>query len=270
MPIDAPSEPGAPGRPARGATELVVYGRRAVLEALAAEHVEVLGVRAARQVPTPIRKQLAAACRERGLDLETTSAAAVRAWSDEPRHDQGVAARVRLLAVLEVEALVAQCTGRGARAPTRLMALDGVTNPQNVGMIARSVVGAGLAGLVWPLAGSPWVNGLVVKSSASAVYRCPIVRCETLAAGLHTLQGAGFEVIGLAQRGETPLFDFAPPHRSVFVVGAETTGISREIAALVDRWVSIPLAEGIESLNVAVAASLVCFQVASPGTGRRL
>ena len=74
---------------------------------------------------------------------------------------------MRLLRVTEVESFLAAATGRAARKPIRLLALDGVTNSQNVGMVVRSVVGAGLDGLLWPTVGQPWVNGLVVRAAGS-------------------------------------------------------------------------------------------------------
>jgi 23S rRNA (guanosine2251-2'-O)-methyltransferase len=244
----------------RGGSALVVFGRRAVLEALAEAELEVELAAAVRDLPAAFRKQLAAACRARGLQLELLPESEIHALSGEPRHDQGVALRLRLAHVLDVEVFVASRKGREARKPVRVLALDGVTNPQNVGMIVRSVVAAGLDGLLWPRIGSPWVSGLVVKSSASALYRCPILRCDSLAEGLTALKRGGFRIAGLAGDAQESLFDFAPPHRAVFVVGGETGGLSPESEALVDARLAIPMQGGIESLNVAVAASLVCYK----------
>lgn len=247
----------------RGHAEVVVFGRRAVLEALAERAVEVLEVRAAKDAPAPFRKELGAACRERGAPSpELTDARGVSALSGEPRHDQGVAARVRLTRVMEVDAFAQSLTGANAKNPARVIALDGVTNPQNVGMIIRSAAAAGMSAILWPLVGSPWVNGLIVKSSASTIFRFPIVRCHTLSEGLWELKRAGFTLYGLAADGATSLFDCRPAHRGAFIMGGETEGLSRETLDLLDERVSIPMAAGVESLNVAVAAGLVCFHAA--------
>ena len=97
----------------------------------------------------------------------------------------------------------------------------------------------------------------------------PLVRCERLEEGLLALRSGGFAVAGLCADAGTSLFDFEPPHRVVYVVGRETEGLSPEIRTLVDWPLAIPMQAGVESLNVAVAASLVCFQAAlSPGGGR--
>jgi len=247
----------------RGETEIVVFGRRAVLEALAAPEVEVLEVRVARGAGAEFRSELAAACRSAGAPLDVRGFEAVAELSRAARHDQGVAARIRLLAVSEVEAFVDGLKGRAARRPVRVLALDGVTNSQNVGMIVRSLVASDMDALLWPLVGSPWVNGLVVKASAATVYRCPILRCETLVQGLSALQAAGFQCLGLSRDAEQSLFDWQPPHRVVWVLGGETSGIADEVAGLLDARLRIPMARGVDSLNVAVAAALVCYHAFS-------
>lgn len=247
-------------RKVRGDSEIVIFGRRAVLEALVAPQVEVLEVRVARGVPVDFRGELTAACRRAEIPLDLRGFDEVAELSRAGRHDQGVAARIRLLAVSEVESFLDGLKGPRARRPVRVLALDGVTNSQNVGMIVRSLVASECDALLWPCAGSPWVDGLVVKASAATVYRCPIVRCETLAEGLVALQAAGFQCLGLAREAEVNLFDWQPPHRVACVVGGETTGIGPAVGPLLDGWLRIPMARGVESLNVAVAAALVCFQ----------
>jgi 23S rRNA (guanosine2251-2'-O)-methyltransferase len=135
-------------------------------------------------------------------------------------------------------------------------------------MVVRTLVGCGLDGMLWPLIGSPWVNGLVIKASASAVYRCNVLRCETLALGLSTIKGAGFEIVGLSHPAESNLFDYEVPHRVVFVAGSETKGLSPEVTEMLDRQLEVPLAGPIESLNVAVAASLACYKAAGLVSGQ--
>lgn len=247
---------------ARGATEVVIFGRHPVLEALVSEGAEVACVRVLRSLAAADRKRLRVACHAADVPFEECSREELSAWTEAPRHDQGIAAQVRLLRVTEVDALIENATGRAARAPLRLLALDGVTNSQNVGMVVRSVVGAGLSGLLWPTVGQPWVNGLVVRAAVGAIFECPIVRCESLVTGLATLQGAGFRLHGLAAEAETSLFEAAPAHRAAWVLGSESRGLSPEVEGLLDTPVSIPMVGRLESLNVAVAAGLVAYQAA--------
>lgn len=246
----------------RGDPRIVVFGRRAVLEALRHPDVEVELVRSVRDQPTDYRHVLHRACREADVVCESAARVQVNALSREARHDQGVAARVRLGRVTDVSSYLERSTGRAAREPRRLLAFDRITNPQNIGMIVRSAVASGMDGLLWPRIGCPWMGGLVVKASAGAVYHCPVLRCDSLLEGLVELAAGGFEVAGLCADARTSLFDFEPPHRCVFVMGSETEGLAPETREIVDHELTIPMDPAVESLNVAVAASLVCFRAA--------
>lgn len=252
----------------RGGSSLVVFGRRAVLEALEEPSVSVECVLIAREAAASIRKEIAAAARHRGVDPEAVAWRELSEFTGQPRHDQGVSAEVRLGNITTVEALTQGATGAAAGVPIRLLALDHVTNPQNVGMIVRSAVALGMSGLVWPTVGVPWINGLVVKSAAATIYRCPIVRVDgALEEALWALQARGFQVVGLAADADERLDEHVLPHRAVYVLGAEATGMTDAVAGTVDRTIRIPMAGGVESLNVAVAAALVCYACGAGGGG---
>jgi 23S rRNA (guanosine2251-2'-O)-methyltransferase len=257
---------------ARGHPEIVVFGRHPVEEALASDGVEVLEVAVSKSRPSEERRAFARLAAARGVPAQELSREALSRLTGAPRHDQGVAARLRLLRVIELGAFVEGLKGRAARRPTRLLGLDGVTNSQNVGMVVRSVVGAGLDGLLWPLEGQPWVNGLVVRAAAGAIFECPIVLCDTVSSGLAELHAAGFASFGLDSGGEASLFDREAPHRAIYVLGSESQGLSPEVRSQLDGLVSIPMSGRLESLNVAVAAGLVCFHAAgllgAGGSGR--
>lgn len=246
----------------RGETDIVAFGRRSVLEALGSKDVVVEYVCASRAVPADLRRDLAAVCRTRDVLFEVVDARTVHEISREPRHDQDVAAKVRMTNISEAEEFVASLTGAAARTRASVLAVDGVTNPQNLGMIIRSAVAAGITGFIWPTEGCPWINGLVVKASAGTIFRCPIVRCDSLQEAIWAFQAGGFHVCGLAGEARQSLFEFEPPHRGVYILGSETGGMTRAIRGLVDSTVKIPMRNGVESLNVAVTAALVSFHVA--------
>lgn len=245
----------------RGSTSIVIYGRRSISEALESDQVRVERVWIADSVPKDVKRALADVCRAKGAIVEAATVPEVYRISGDPRHDQGVAATIVLEGVREVETFCEGQKGKAAAKPARLIALDGVNNPQNVGMIARSALAAGMSAMVWPTMGSPWVSALVIKASAGTLFRMPIVRCGRLAEGLWELKAAGFELVGLAMRGGEALGVHTAKHRAVYVVGSESEGLSEEVGGLMDRFVRIPMAPGVESLNAAVAASLVCFRV---------
>jgi len=90
--------------------------------------------------------------------------------------------------------------------------------------------------------------------------------CDSLASALPTLQTHGFRVSALDMAGTKSVFDYVPPHRCLVVIGAETEGISQVTRDTADELLSIPISDKVESLNAAVAASIVCFAVASRPT----
>jgi 23S rRNA (guanosine2251-2'-O)-methyltransferase len=241
---------------------MTVFGRHPVWDAIRSQGVEVREVKLLKGRLTADQRALRHEAVSAGIACEEISREALSRYTGAPRHDQGIAARVRLMGVIEVDVFVEASKGRAARNPSRILALDGVTNSQNVGMVVRSVVGAGLDGILWPMMGQPWVNGLVVRAAAGSIFECPIIRCESLTTGLAALQAAGFSCIGLDAGAEHSLFSTSPPHRAVFVLGSEATGLSPDVRGLLDEHVSIPMAGALESLNVAVAAGLVCFHAA--------
>ena len=173
------------------------------------------------------------------------------------RQDQGVVADIVAPGLRRLDAATA------AALDGPVLVLDGVTNPQNVGMILRTAVAAGLAGVVLPKHGVPDLTPLVVKASAGVALEAPVLRAETAADGLATLAGAGFVSFGLVAGAERGLWDPTPfPDRSAFVLGSETGGIRVDV----DHRLGIPLAGTVDSLNVAVAAGVLCFELVRRAT----
>jgi 23S rRNA (guanosine2251-2'-O)-methyltransferase len=229
---------------------VTVYGRMPVLEALLDPAVTVEKVLLARSARGESVDEIVEAARGRGVVLQRVAPEKVTRVSGNGRHDQGVVADVVAPGLRELDDGIP-----GGRLV--LLVLDGVTNPGNVGMVIRTATGAGLDGVVLPRAGSPDVGPLVVTASAGVAFRAAVYRCATAAAGVARLRGAGVEVVGL--RADAPsLFDAELGERVAFVLGNETGGVSVDC----DRWLSIPMANGVESLNVAVAAGVVSYEIA--------
>lgn len=232
---------------------LTVYGRMPVLEALADERVDVerlLVARNARGIDDILE-----AARARGVAVQRVAPEKVTRVSGNGRHDQGVVADVSAPGVAEL----AEWSPPPVAA---VVVLDRVTNPSNVGMVVRAWTAAGLEGVVLPRAGVPDVGPLVVKASAGVAFRAPLLRCPTAAEGIGVLAAAGFGVIGLRGDDGEPLWSAALPERAAYVLGNESEGVSPAVAGLVTTWVSIPLAGGVESLNVATAAAVLAYEVA--------
>jgi 23S rRNA (guanosine2251-2'-O)-methyltransferase len=229
---------------------IVVYGRMPVLEALLDEGVRVEKVLVARTARGDSVDEILDAARQRGVVVQKVAPEKVTRVSGNGRHDQGVVADVEAPGLRELDDEVPG--GRLA-----LLVFDGVTNPANVGMIIRTATAAGLDGVVLPRAGSPDVGPLVVKASAGVAFRARVYRSATAAAAIDRLRGAGVAVVGLRAGGD-PLFGADLGERVAFVLGNETDGVSVDC----DRWLSIPMHAGVESLNVAVAAGIVSYEIA--------
>jgi 23S rRNA (guanosine2251-2'-O)-methyltransferase len=231
---------------------VTVYGRKPVLEALLDERLVVDKVLLAENARGPQVAELLDAAHRRGVDVRRVSAVHVTRVSRNGRQDQGVVADVVAPRMARLDADTA------ASLSGPVLVLDGITNPQNVGMILRTAAAAGIAGVVLPRTGVPDVGPLVIKASAGLAFEAPVLRAGTSGEAVDTLRSAGFRVFGLAAAAARSLFDAPPfPACSAFVLGSETGGLS----VAVDETVAIPMAGAVESLNVAVAAGVLCFEL---------
>jgi 23S rRNA (guanosine2251-2'-O)-methyltransferase len=235
---------------------ITVYGRKPVLEALRDRELTVNKLLVARSAKGDVIHDILRTAKKRRIAVQRVDARQVTRLSKNARQDQGVAADV------EAPAMTALIDWLPTAPPTaHLMALDGVTTPGNVGLCIRSASAAGLEGLVLPRSGTASLGPLVLKASAGTAFRAPILRCATVAEALSALQDAGFVVVALAGEADAELFDVELPPRAVFVMGSESAGVSPETRKRADLTLRIPMASGIESLNVACAATLVAFEV---------
>ena len=240
-------------------TFITVYGRKPVLEVLADPALEVDKVVLAANARDASADRILAAAAERGVPVRREPADHVTRISRNGRHDQGVVADVRATAMRTVDewldGLRTDSSGRS------VLVLDGLTNPANVGMILRTATAAGLDGVVLPRRGTADLGPLVIKASAGVAFRAPILRAPAVEHALEALQGAGFTLIALEASGAQSVFDAAFPERTALVLGSESEGLSQEASRWVHDRVAIPMAAGVESLNVAAAAAVVAFEL---------
>jgi len=144
-----------------------------------------------------------------------------------------------------------------------LVALDGVTDPGNLGAVLRSAECAGVTGVVLPRHRAVHVTPAATKAAAGAVEHLPITVVGGLPAALARMRDAGVYVVGLEGRAATSLYDLAAPDGPVCVVlGAEDRGLSRLVRERCDELVAIPMHGRLGSLNVSAAAALACFEIA--------
>ncbi|WP_131749086.1 23S rRNA (guanosine(2251)-2'-O)-methyltransferase RlmB [Frankia sp. Cppng1_Ct_nod] len=150
-----------------------------------------------------------------------------------------------------------------AAPPGLLVALDGVTDPRNLGAVIRSAAAFGAHGVVVPTRRAAGVTAAAWKTSAGAAARLPVARATNLARTLTSWADAGLFVVGLAADGEVSIDNLemtADP--LVLVVGSEGRGLSRLVGERCDLTVRIPMIGDVESLNAGVAAGVVLAEIA--------
>ncbi|MFE3601850.1 23S rRNA (guanosine(2251)-2'-O)-methyltransferase RlmB [Streptomyces sp. NPDC059142] len=142
-----------------------------------------------------------------------------------------------------------------------IVALDGVTDPRNLGAVVRSVSAFGGHGVVVPERRAAGMTAGAWKSSAGTAARTPVARCTNLTRTLEAYQKAGLTVVGLAADGEAEVGDLAALGGPVvIVIGSEGKGLSRLVGETCDIRVRIPMPGGAESLNAGVAAGVVLYE----------
>jgi 23S rRNA (guanosine2251-2'-O)-methyltransferase len=144
-----------------------------------------------------------------------------------------------------------------------LVALDGVTDPRNLGAVVRSAAAFGAQGVLVPERRSAAMTASAWRTSAGAAARLPVARATNLVRALKDLKQGGLFVVGLAAEGSVSLDDLEiATDPLVVVVGSEGEGLSRLVAATCDLTVSIPMDGPTESLNAGIAAAVTLAEVA--------
>ena len=144
-----------------------------------------------------------------------------------------------------------------------VVALDGITDPRNLGAIVRSVAAFGGHGVVVPSRRSVGMTASAWKTSAGAAARIPVAQATNLTRALEDYRKAGFFVIGLDMDGDVELPDMELASEPiVIVVGSEGKGLSRLVRETCDQIVSVPMSSAVESLNAGIATGVTLYEVA--------
>jgi 23S rRNA (guanosine2251-2'-O)-methyltransferase len=169
---------------------------------------------------------------------------------------QGAALLAEPLAPIPLETAIARSDGP-------VLLLDQVTDPRNVGAILRSAAAFGAACVVMQDRHAPPETGALARAASGALESVPIAREVNLARAIIALQRAGFWVIGLAGQAERSLAAVTPRDRRVaLVLGAEEAGLRRLQRETCDELARLPIAPGMESLNVSAAAAVALYELA--------
>lgn len=199
-------------------------------------------------------QQLIELAHERGIPLRWVSREQLDRRSGGLPHN-GCAARCEPVVLARLEQLVA-----GEALPARLLLLDDVADPHNLGAAVRTAAAFDLDGVVVAGVSAPPLGGAVARAAAGHLERVRLARVQVAADALQILRDAGYWVLG-ADAGGGPLHEVRPCDRWVLCVGGERRGLRAKTRHQVDELVRIPMAPGVESLNLSVATGILLYEL---------
>jgi 23S rRNA (guanosine2251-2'-O)-methyltransferase len=237
--------------------EEILYGVHPVLEALTSRRRHIDRILVARERMGPSLGRLLRLAREAGIPISHLPKEVLSRRIGPRAVHQGVAAFVAAIAYADAEAM---CRAASRSADGILVVLDGVEDPHNLGAVLRSATAAGACGVLLTGSGAAGLTPAVAKASAGTIERIPVAREARVTSRLQSLREAGFRIVALdPATGEG--WDRVPlTGRLVLVAGSEGRGLRPSLLESSDCRVRIPLAAGVESLNVSVAVAVVLFE----------
>jgi 23S rRNA (guanosine2251-2'-O)-methyltransferase len=229
---------------------ITLYGRNVVVEVLEDESIEIhkLHMSDSNKRDETIKK-IESLAKKRGIEILMHDKKSLSRISKNAKQDQGVCVDIVAKTYKDAQDIKKMKS-------FKLIALDGIQNPQNLGMIVRSCAAGNLDGIILPKRSSAKLSPLVMKASAGTLFKLPIYYCNDLE---DILKGIDAQVYTLSSHAKESIYDAQISDKTIFVLGNESEGVSKEVEQLCTSSISIPMNRGVESLNVAVTASLIAF-----------
>ena len=230
---------------------ITLYGRNVVIEVLQDSNIAVHKLHMASSNKTDgAIKTILSLAKTRNIEITYHEKNSLSRISKNSKQDQGVA--------IDIVSNTYQSTKEIKKLDSfKLIALYGIQNPQNLGMIIRSCAAGNIDGIILPKKNSAKISPLVVKASAGTLFKLPIYFCNTLDEALRDLDDTN--IYALSSHAKETLYNLDMKNKSIFILGNESEGVSPEVEKLCNNSLSIPMNRGVESLNVAVTASLIAF-----------
>jgi 23S rRNA (guanosine2251-2'-O)-methyltransferase len=233
----------------------VVCGRNPVVELLSVRAASVDKVFLQRGANGEVIDEILKLAAAAAVPVQRVPIERMNGLAGKVRH-QGVAALTAALRYATLEELLERIARREG-GHSRLLYLDRVTDPRNLGAILRSAAAFGADGVIVPSSSSAPLNAATVKASAGAALKIPVVRASAPRELLDGLRERGYWIIG-ADGGATATqrtMNWARP--VIIAMGSEGRGLGHEIREVCDELVAIPIVAGVESLNVSIAAAIL-------------
>ena len=233
----------------------LLIGRKPVLEALqsGAAIEKLFLLRSATGQEISAIKQIA---RERNIPI---SQAPVEKLNGMTRAEhQGVVAWTSLLQYIDLQDAISHVVEAG-QVPLFVL-LDGVTDVRNVGAIARSALCCGAQGIILPTSHAASLTEEAIKTSAGALRKIMLCRIPSVQQAMDVLRLNGIQILGTQMKGSVPVYEVDMTTPTAIVMGAEDTGISRDVLKRADYLIRIPMAAEFDSLNVSVATGMILYE----------
>ena len=233
---------------------LTIYGRNAVMEALEDNAVTIHKLHFSKSnKDASVLEDMKRIAKQRDIDVAYHDKQSLSRISKNAKQDQGVALDIVL------EHFGDEKSFMEAHTSYRIMALDGITNPQNLGMIIRSCAAGNVDAILLPTKGAAQISPLVIKASVGTLFKMPIIKTSDLTNTLRSFQQEGASVYTLSSHASHSYKDKTYTDKTIFVLGNESEGVSKAVESVCDESITIPMQRGVESLNVAVTASLLAY-----------
>lgn len=232
--------------------QVLIYGRHAVMSALANPRRKIVRVMCLRENLNEIKGKIVdnkiVAVERREMD-KLVSVDAVH---------QGFVAIAERLPNVKIEDI---CDEAEKYENCRLLILDQVTDPQNIGAIVRSCAAFGCLAMIVQDKNSPQESGAMLKAAAGTYENMPICRVTNLSRAIEQLKKSGFWIVGMDGYAKTNIDELDKNGRLAMVMGSEGKGMRRLIEESCDVTVRLPIADDVESLNVSTAAAVVLYEL---------
>jgi 23S rRNA (guanosine2251-2'-O)-methyltransferase len=232
----------------------VVYGWNAVEETLRAGQRSVEKVFVARGRRDSRFRRIRALARELRVPVSERPGGILDDLTGEGNH-QGIVALVSPIAFADLDQVL-----REAGESPLFVLLDGVEDPHNLGAVIRTAAAAGATAVVIPSRRSAGISGAAAKAAAGGLDRIPVIREANIAQVIEKLKEGGIWIAGLDAGGDQDWASLDMTGSLALVVGGEGKGLRPLVRKRCDWLVRIPLAAGMESLNVSVAAAVALFE----------
>lgn len=242
-------------------SENYIYGRNAVVQAIESDKVEKVFIGFGAQGASVNR--IFKIAKNNGVPISKYDKRKFKELEKKANIKNNVSQNVIALAkqVQTVNIIELMDYAYGESKKPVLVALDGITDPQNLGAIARTAECVGASGIIITERNSSPINSFAIKASAGALNKIPVCRVTNLASELTNLKEHGFWVVGTDLEATSSYTDDIYDSPIIVVIGSEDKGMRPRVKKVCDHLVKIPMKGSTQSLNASVSSGIILFEI---------